>query len=150
MTNSGGGEATTSVPWDVQFAGLEALFNATNGQNWTTSYGWGNKALSVCDWYGVTCGECSGDVTSLSLSDNGLEGNLSSTPMEELTDIASLKEVDLSSNRLFGPVPLRFGLMPMLEKLDLSGNELSSFPASWGSGATSLRYLSLQDNNISG
>eukprot|EP00752_Nemacystus_decipiens_P005285 g4793.t1 len=68
----------------------------------------------------------------------------------ELFDILSLVSVDLSNNELVGPVTAGFGLMPGLELLDLSRNELSSFPASWGAEASSLQHLSLQRNNISG
>lgn len=131
---------------DVQFAGLEALYNSTNGPGWLTSTGWRDNLVGICDWYGVTCD--SGNVTGLSLSSNELTGDVSEAT--ELIEVSSLKEIDLSDNRLSGPVPLVLGLMARLEMLDLSGNELSSFPDGWGSGASSLRHLSLQNNRISG
>ncbi|CAM9794255.1 unnamed protein product, partial [Laminaria digitata] len=137
----------------VQLAGLEALYNNTNGQGWTISTGWRDSSIGVCNWYGVTCGS-GGDnnnenVTGLSLPDNGLVGDVSEAG-DELVGVTSLEEVDLSGNELYGYVPLFFGLMPRLETLDLSGNELSAFPASWGSGAWALRHLLLQNNSISG
>lgn len=133
---------------EVQLLGLEALFNSTNGQGWITSTGWRDSLVDICNWYGVVCDSESGNVTGLSLSSNGLVGDVSEATA--LSNVSSLKELDLADNQLSGPVPLIFGLMPQLEKIDLSQNELSSFPASWGSGASSLRYMSLQNNMISG
>lgn len=142
--------ATAASYADVQLSGLEALYNSTNGQGWTVSTGWRDSSIGVCSWYGVTCnGDASDEnVTGLSLPDNGLVGDISGA--EELVNVTSLEEVDLSGNRLYGSVPRVFGLMPRLETLDLSGNELSSFPAAWGSGASALRHLFLQHNSISG
>lgn len=139
---------------DVQYTGLEALYNLTNGPEWTTSSGWRDSALGVCNWYGVTCDNDAGsgigiNVTGLSLAGNGLIGGLSDAT-ELLSGVESLQEVDLSDNGLYGPVPLSLGLMQRLETLDLSRNELSSFPSTWGAGAFALQHLSLQDNIISG
>lgn len=131
---------------EVQFLGLEALYNSTNGQEWKTSTGWRDSLIDVCNWYGVTCNR--GNVTGLSLSSNNLAGDVSEAT--ELVNVSSLTELNLSDNQLSGPVPLMLGLMPYLDKIDLSGNKLSSFPASWGSGASRLRHISLQNNRISG
>lgn len=140
--------AFASLYADVQFSGLQALYNSTNGQGWINSTGWRDNSLGVCNWYGVACDSDSGNVTGLSLSSNELVGDVSEAT--ELVNVTSLKEVDISDNQLSGSVPLMFGLMTSLETLDLSGNELSSFPAEWGSGASTLRHLSLQNNRISG
>lgn len=133
---------------EIQFLGLEALYNSTNGQDWSTSTGWRDSLVDVCSWYGVACDSDSGNVTRLSLSSNGLVGDVSEATL--LMNVSSLKELDLSKNQISGSVPLVLGLMPHLEKLDLSGNELSFMADSWGSGASRLRHLSLQNNMISG
>ncbi|CAN0361085.1 unnamed protein product, partial [Ectocarpus sp. 12 AP-2014] len=133
---------------EVQVAGLEALYYATNGQDWANSTGWSDGSLGVCSWYGVTCDSEGGNVTGISLSNNLLVGDVSEAT--DLTYVISLEEVDLSDNELSGPVPLNLGMMPNMEILDLSGNEMSHFPAAWGSGASMLRHLSLQNNRISG
>lgn len=137
---------------DAQYYGLEVLYNATDGEQWTQSNGWRNSTLSVCKWHGVTCDADSGNVTMLSLADNGLSGNLTAEAgeLDWFFGITSLTDIDMSSNRLVGPVPAGLGMMPALKSLDLSRNLLSSFPEAWGSNATSLEHLSLQFNNISG
>lgn len=135
---------------ETQYAGLEALYNATGGdQRWTTSGGWRNAVLGVCGgWYGVVCDSSGENVTGLSLAGNGLAGNLADAV--EFFQVLSLEKVDLSDNELVGAVPAGLGLMPNLNVLDLSRNEFSSFPSSWGSGASSLQHLSLRQNNLSG
>ena len=133
---------------EVQLSGLEALYTATGGELWTSSTGWLDNVVGVCSWYGVTCDSSGQNVTALSLPGNGLTGDLADAV--ELFDVLSLASVDLSNNELVGAVTPGFGLMPGLEVLDLSRNELSSFPASWGAEAWSLQHLSLQLNNISG
>lgn len=144
----GGIFAVSASYLDVQFSGLESLYNATGGEQWNSSAGWRDSALGVCGWYGVTCDDSGQNVTDLTLAGNGLAGNL--TDAVELFDILSLVSIDLSDNDLVGPVAVGFGMMPGLEVLDLSRNRLSSFPASWGMEASSLQHLSLQLNNISG
>lgn len=141
---------TSFASWysEVQFSGLEALYNSTNGQEWAISTGWRDVSIGICSWYGVTCDSEGVNVTGLSLRDNLLVGDMSEAT--ELTNVTSLQEVDLSNNLISGPVPLALGVLPNLETLDLSGNELTYFPAGWGSGASMLRHLSLQNNRISG
>lgn len=149
VTAPGGGVVGVSASYsETQFLGLEALYNATGGEQWTSSTGWRDAALGVCEWFGVACDSSGENVTGLSLAGNGLAGNLSDAA--ELFQIVSLEDMDLSENELVGPVALGLGLMSNLEQLDLSRNGLSSFPASWGSEASSLQHLSLRSNNISG
>ena len=147
-TAPGGGVGVSASYSETQFLGLEALYNATGGERWTSSTGWRDAALSVCEWFGVVCDSSGENATGLSLAGNGLEGNLSDAA--EFFQVISLEDVDLSDNELVGPVALGLGLMSNLEQLDLSRNGLSSFPPSWGSEASSLQHLSLRSNNISG
>lgn len=144
----GGGVGVLASYSETQFLGLEALYNATGGERWASSTGWRDAALGVCEWFGVACDSSGENVTGLSLAGNGLAGNLSDAA--EFFQVFSLEDVDLSDNELVGPVALGLGLMSNLGQLDLSRNELSSFPASWGSEASSLQHLSLRSNNISG
>lgn len=144
----GGVSGVHASYFETQSSGLEALFTATGGEQWIYSTGWRDSSLGICDWYGVSCDSSGQNVTDLSLAGNGLTGNL--TEAVGFFDVLSLTSIDLSDNELVGPVASGFGLMPNLVVLDLSRNEHSSFPASWGARASSLQHLSLQQNNISG
>jgi Leucine-rich repeat (LRR) protein len=52
---------------------LEAIYNATNGQNWTNNDGWMNETVGRCKWYGISCDD-DGLVTGIDLKDNNLVG----------------------------------------------------------------------------
>ncbi|MBV7334619.1 fibronectin type III domain-containing protein [Chloroflexi bacterium TSY] len=66
-----------------------------NNTNWLVR----NVTVSICDWYGVTCGD--GHVTELLLSANGLKGKL---PLE-IGRLANLKTLHLENNLLNGKLP---------------------------------------------
>ncbi|CAN0456813.1 unnamed protein product, partial [Hapterophycus canaliculatus] len=82
---------------EAQYTGLGALFNATDGEQWTSSTGWRDASLGICNWYGVACDISGQNVTDLSLADNGLSGNL--TEAVEFFHILSLVSIALSGNR---------------------------------------------------
>ena len=48
------GAAYSQVP-QIEREALIALYNSTDGDNWTTNTGWNGAAGTECDWYGVTC-----------------------------------------------------------------------------------------------
>ena len=97
---------------------LIALYESTNGPNWTTSTNWASFS-PLGDWFGVTT-DTEGKVARLVLPDNNLSGSL---PIQ-LSDLASLEVLDLSSNpNLVGPIP--HALMKLsLEELNLAGTQL--------------------------
>jgi Leucine-rich repeat (LRR) protein len=89
---------------------LVALYNSTDGANWTDNTGWLGAAGTECDWYGVTC--TSGQITTLSLGSN----NLSGTIPTELGNLTSLIQLNFFNNSLTGTIPAELGnltnLMP--------------------------------------
>ena len=124
---------------------LVALYEATDGPNWTRSDNWLTDA-PLEDWYGVWATDARGRVTGLSLSDNELAGPIPA----ELGDLAALNWLTLSSNNLAGPIPPELGNLPMLDALLLSSNNLAGpIPPEFGR-LTSLTDLWLQRNNLSG
>ena len=62
----------------AQVHALEALYAAAGGEGWVTKTNWmsGDPCTAGSIWYGVTCS--GGNVTSLHLNDNGLNGTLPS------------------------------------------------------------------------
>ena len=154
---------TVIVP-DPQREALEAFYNATNGGSWTNNANWlSDKPLG--QWHGVTVNG-QGQVTHLSLRDNGLSGSLpaalgnlealqvlsldrnsigGSLP-SQLGNLSNLTRLALNRNSLTGSIPSGLGNLPNLSIIGLARNSLSgSLPASLGN-LTGLTKLSLHDN----
>ena len=125
-------------------AALVALYNATDGPNWSVNTNWLSDR-PISDWAGVYT-DRSGRVSSLSLRRNGLNGPIPA----ELAGLAGLQGLDLAANDLSGPIPAWLGNLAGLEWLNLSGNELSGpIPPALGSLAD-LEVLNLSGNELSG
>ena len=123
---------------------LVALYEATNGANWTNDENWLTDA-PLGDWYGVHT-ESSGRVDRLILHRNNLTGSIP----RELGSLASLKQLWLFDNRLTGPIPVELGSLTSLEELQLSSNSLTGpIPAELGN-LTSLEELTLFTNRLTG
>ena len=122
-------------------AALVALYNATNGPNWTHSDNWlSPEPLST--WHGVTT-NTNGRVTRLDLASNGLSG-----PIPDLSPLTSLTSLALSFNQLTGSIP-DLSALTNLTGLYLYNNQLTGpFPDL--SALTNLRSLSLAGNPLSG
>ena len=124
-------------------AALMALYNATDGANWSRSDNWGTDA-PLYTWYGVSVSN--GRVFTLSLSRNQLTGPI---PVE-LGNLASLQFLFLTSNQLSGPIPAQLGNLANLETLHLNSNQLSGpIPAELGNLAN-LSHLWLNENQLTG
>ena len=122
-------------------AALVALYNATNGPNWTHSDNWlSPEPLST--WHGVTT-NTNGRVTRLDLASNGLSG-----PIPDLSPLTSLTSLALSFNQLTGSIP-DLSALTNLTGLYLYNNQLSG-PIPDLSALTNLRSLSLAGNPLSG
>ena len=124
-------------------AALMALYNATDGANWSRSDNWGTDA-PLYTWYGVTVSN--GRVFTLRLSRNQLSGPIPA----ELGNLAGLRFLYLTSNQLSGPIPAQLGDLVNLQWLLLGFNQLSGpIPAELGNLAN-LGRLWLHQNQLSG
>ena len=79
----------TGLPQD-ECEALVALYNATDGANWTDNTNW-LATTTPCDWYGVTC--TAGQVTHLGLAVNQLNGEIP----PELGNLSALTSLSLGS-----------------------------------------------------
>jgi Leucine-rich repeat (LRR) protein len=121
---------------------LIALYNTTNGPNWTITW---NPEKAISTWHGVSLND-EGCVVGLDLHDNNLLGSIA----PELGQMENLKGLYLYNNRLSGPIPVELGQLIRCEELLLSGNQLSgNIPGALGQ-LVDLRSLWLNDNLLSG
>ena len=125
-------------------AALEALYDATNGANWSRNDNWKTDApLGL--WYGVVTND-DGRVKSLFLSGNRLSGMI---PVE-LGNLTRLINLNLSGNRLSGMIPVELGNLTSLINLILNLNQLSgTIPVELGN-LTRVESLFLDFNQLSG
>lgn len=125
-------------------AALVALYNATDGANWTNSANWLSDA-PLSEWYGVTT-DAGGNVTSLGLWRNNLVGMIPA----ELGNLAYLEKVIFSVNRLTGRIPTELGSLSNLRELTLDYNQLTgAIPTELGS-LSNLGELTLEGNHLTG
>ena len=119
--------ARTGAPVpDDERAVLMALFESTDGPNWTyhprgawTSSWDSDEPVGL--WYGITTNR-TGHVTHIVLPDmDGLQGPIP----PDLGQLANLQTLDLRYYHLSGPIPPDLGQLTNLEFLYLRGNNLS-------------------------
>ncbi len=123
---------------------LVALYQATDGANWTNNRNWLSDA-PIGEWFGVTADD-DGRVIELILSQNQLNGEIPAA-LGRLTD---LEYMDLFGNQLQGEIPAELGSLSNLTVLRIWANQLrGSIPAELGNLA-SLNQLVLGINELSG
>ena len=118
-------------PINPNRAALLALYEATDGENWTDNTNWlSNKplgewfgveaiAMMTMEWIGVIP-DRDGEVVSLELRNNRLSGALPSS----LGDLGGLLRLDLGSNQLSGALPAELVNLTYLHSLHLDNTQL--------------------------
>ena len=131
-------------PVEMDRAALLALYNATDGANWTNNTNWlSDEPLG--DWHGVTT-DADGRVTAIDLTSNKLAGGIP-TELGNLSNLVSLK---FTFNDLAGTLPTELGSLSNLQSLEINFNDLTgTIPAELGDLST-LRTLNLYGNDLSG
>ena len=123
---------------------LVALYQATDGDNWSSNDNWLSDG-PIGEWHGVTT-DGSGRVTALDLGDNQLNGEIP----DELGNLSSLTYLDLFRNQLTGEIPSELGSLSNLEGLHISENQLTGpIPPGLG-GLSNLEGLFLDGNQLTG
>jgi RHS repeat-associated protein len=142
--------AMTVVPQSQRDA-LIAIYNSTDGDNWTgitPGSEWKQNGVFTEDveqWFGVSL-DANGYVNVLSLGALNLSGNL---PVE-IGDLTELWSLNLRQNNLSGSLPTEIGQLLKLQYLYIYGNTFSgTVPSSIGN-CTELKDLYAQNNNFSG
>ncbi|NLZ27015.1 MAG: hypothetical protein GX884_05490, partial [Chloroflexi bacterium] len=132
----------TDVP-RVECEALVALYESTNGEDWTDHSNW-LQSTTVDDWYGIYISE--GHITEIDLLQNNLSGVLPAA----LGNLAHLEYLDFSNNYLTGAIPATLGNLANLRYLYLFYNELTGpIPAELGN-LSHLIYLILHGNQLTG
>ncbi|KAL2341324.1 hypothetical protein Fmac_009264 [Flemingia macrophylla] len=126
-------------PSDVQ--ALEVMYNALNSPTQLTGWRIGGGDPCGESWKGVTCEGSA--VVSIDLSGLGLDGTLGYL----LSDLMSLRNLDLSDNKIHDTIP--YQLPPNLTSLNLARNNLSGNLPYSISAMVSLNYLNLSNNVLS-
>ncbi|MGM0633306.1 MAG: leucine-rich repeat domain-containing protein [Pseudomonadota bacterium] len=123
---------------------LIALYDATDGDNWTNNDGWLGEPGTECGWRGISCD--TGEIIRIRLDDNGLSGELPA----ELAQLSKLSYLSLGGNQLTGSIPPDLGQLSSLRFLWLPRNQLTgSIPPELGQ-LSALKYLNLFGNQLTG
>ncbi len=125
------------------YIGLEAFYNATNGENWKRADGW-MTTCSPCEWYGIRCDE-NDRVTVIALPENDLTGELP----EQIGTIEFLSTLSAPGNALTGSLPQSLYRLDIWD-LYLSDNFLTGTLSENVAALKNLRFLRLQNNDLSG
>ncbi|KQX15083.1 PKD domain-containing protein [Flavobacterium sp. Root420] len=146
-TNKTVATATDISP--TEKAALQALYNSTNGPNWTNKNGWDfSTPVTTWDgnagWYGITV--TNGTVTGISLGQNNLVGTIS----PEIGKLLNLEFLSLGINQLSGSIPAEIGKLSKLTSLYLYHNELNNSIPVEVCNLAKLEALFLEYNNLTG
>jgi Leucine-rich repeat (LRR) protein len=134
-----------SIPnYDLQSDSLAlvALYNATDGPNWTNNTNWLTGPLDT--WYGVYIFD--GRVVSLNLPGNDLNGAL---PFE-IGNLTAIQQLNLGNNNLEGELPVSIGNLTEMTELDLIGCNFNGTIPDEICNLINLNFLSLTANNLTG
>ena len=134
----------TPIPTPTDREALVALYNATDGANWTENSNWlSDKPLD--DWHGIyTDGD--GRVRLIYLAENNLNGTIPS----ELGSMDRVTAMSLGENRLSGELPPELGNMSSLKYLHIYETDISgAVPPEFGN-LSNLLSLVIFTNELTG
>lgn len=121
------------------FNALKALYDATDGPNWTNTW---DLDQPLNSWYGIELNTDS-RVNRISLNDNNLNGTLPA----EIGDLNTLEIISVTNNKLSGKVPESLATPRLLYWINISHNEFEGKLPDF-TGLYQLTYLNVADNNF--
>jgi Leucine-rich repeat (LRR) protein len=133
----------TDIPQTEKEA-LLALYNSTNGNNWTNKTGWDFSTPVTSGWFGITVG--GGHVTGISLGNNKLSGTIPT----EIGQLTQLEHLYLNNNELNGVIPATVGQLIKIRNLNLGYNQISGPIPTEITQLTQLTSLYLNNNKLTG
>jgi Leucine-rich repeat (LRR) protein len=155
------GTGTENIIPTIERNALIALYESTNGNEWTDNSGWKDQPLHTDGfampgtegtWYGITVENISGEkhVTRIELGFNNLNGDI---PIE-LGNLSNLKVFDLGVNPSFNPNPIPGWItttnLPQLEIIRLDSINLTGLiPIALGQFGN-LISINLSNNSLEG
>jgi uncharacterized protein (TIGR02145 family) len=134
------------IALSIDHDALMALYNSTDGPNWTDNTNWGSGC--PCDtqnpWANVECSL--GRVTKLFLANNNLTGAIPA----DIGQLTQLRTLNLSGNNITGSIPSSIGNLSELEVFQASNNDLTGAIPEQITQCTELEDIRLQNNNLAG
>ncbi|KAF8391590.1 hypothetical protein HHK36_023896 [Tetracentron sinense] len=129
----------TTDPSDVQ--AIQVIYSSLNNPSQLT--GWKSSGGDPCgeSWKGVTCEGSA--VVAIQVPGLGLTGTMGYL----LSDLLSLRTLDLSNNNIHDTIP--YQIPPNLTSLNLASNNLSGNLPYSISAMVSLNYLNISHNSLS-
>lgn len=110
---------------EIDIAALLALYNALGGEDkWKCKW---SRSVPVSEWCGLIFEN--GNLTQISLPNNGLEGEIPDIFSAEIFE--DITYLNLSNNRLSGKLPPSLRLLKKLTYLDLSQNQFEGEVPAW-------------------
>lgn len=128
---------------------LKAFYKETGGDGWTYKWDISTNVISADNWYGV--GFDQGRVYSLNLSGNNLT-TPSRQLKETVFTLSALETLDLSKNDIEGNagliLPEDFQANHSLREIDLSYNRLAGDASALANALTSVKKANLSHNHL--
>lgn len=128
---------------------LKAFYKETGGEGWANKWDVSTNVISADNWYGV--GFDQGRVYSLNLSGNNLT-TPSRQLKETVFTLSALETLDLSKNDIEGNagliLPEDFQANPSLREIDLSYNRLEGDASALANALPSLKKANLSHNHL--